>query len=81
MDAINTLTQDQAWCHCRIFYGKDRCYSSGKSYFAMSSPCVPQPTLAEDEDVELTMIPNRTIYLGGIHADATVKDLCDVYPF
>lgn len=60
------------WWACRVYYGRDRCSTQG--------PPTATSAVAYEGEIGNGMMPeeNRTVYIGGIHADVTTKDLCDV---
>jgi RNA recognition motif. (a.k.a. RRM, RBD, or RNP domain) len=61
--AVSILGEDPMWIHRRIYYGRDRCCTQ-------TTP-TPAPVSFVPEE-------NRTVYIGGIHPEATCKELCDV---
>lgn len=61
--AVHALSEHPDWSQRRIYYGRDRCSTQGPPPPSLT------PTLPEE---------NRTVYIGGIHAEVTTKDLCDV---
>lgn len=87
IQAVDYITSNPAWEHIQVYYGKDRCTQSpicsptDSFGYGLSSisPIFSSPTSGFlNNDQSQPHIPNRTVYLGGIHADATAKDLCDV---
>lgn len=91
--AVVTLSMDSRWAQTRISYGRDRCSAPATSTSLLSLPkCVnkssPSSLLYNSEPLvdqrgadsssSSPLMGNRTVYLGGIHPEATTKDLCDV---
>lgn len=69
IQAVHYFCVEPAWEGVRIYYGKDRCQGNGEARPLMNMSSIPVISAAS--------IPNRTIYIGGIHPEATTKDLCD----
>ena len=91
--AVVTLSMDSRWSQTRISYGRDRCAPPATSTSLLtlpkslnkgfqssllynSEPLVDHRGVVSSSSTPLT--GNRTVYLGGIHPEATTKDLCDV---
>ncbi|KAJ3113836.1 hypothetical protein HDU96_002878 [Phlyctochytrium bullatum] len=72
LTAVMTLQSDPKFRGRRIHYGKDRCAYNNQPVLAMGNGF-------GGSFIESTMgTQNRTVYLGGIHPEATTKDICDV---
>lgn len=86
MKAVSALQLDPKWMMRRVHYGRDRCAPNGTNPLASLPPGLLSANVLKDRDTgELLMplnspgnIPNRTIYLGGVHPEVSTKDLCDV---
>lgn len=93
IQAVNYISSSTEWENIRVYYGKDRCtqppvcsptdnfgyVSSNQIYPSITQMYSPGSNFSLGADIHCTpQIPNRTIYIGGIHVDATAKDLCDV---
>ncbi|KAJ3104564.1 hypothetical protein HDU97_009076 [Phlyctochytrium planicorne] len=73
LTAVMSLQSDQKFRGRRIHYGKDRCAYNNQPVLGMA------PAAFGGNFMDSSMgTQNRTVYLGGIHAEATTKDLCDV---
>jgi RNA recognition motif. (a.k.a. RRM, RBD, or RNP domain) len=71
---INTVDPFGYGSAAQPFVSIGQLYSPGSGFQSPLSP------LSLDSQFS-QQIPNRTIYIGGIHMDATAKDLCDVCAF
>ncbi|KAI8846372.1 hypothetical protein BC829DRAFT_363504 [Chytridium lagenaria] len=72
LSAVMSLQSDPKFRGRRIHYGKDRCAYNNQPVLNMTAGF-------GASFMDSTMgTQNRTVYLGGIHAEATTKDLCDV---
>jgi RNA recognition motif-containing protein len=76
MKVVATLPLDPKWVTYRLNYGKDRCAHNSKIVPSLTIPVIP-PVLSSHFPSNIN-VPNRTVYLGGIPTEVTVKDLCDV---
>ncbi|CAA90498.1 RNA-binding protein Nrd1 [Schizosaccharomyces pombe] len=85
--AVQELPLNPKWSKRRIYYGRDRCavglkqpayFSKGQvgvvgGYPVMGYP-PPSPVLQKPD---LIMTGNRTVYIGNIHADTTIEEICN----
>ncbi|KAJ3204735.1 hypothetical protein HDU67_009346 [Dinochytrium kinnereticum] len=74
LTAVMSLQSDAKFRGRRIHYGKDRCAYNHQPVMGMSSGGFVGGSFMDSA----MGTQNRTVYLGGIHAEATTKDLCDV---
>ena len=94
--AVVTLSMDSRWAQTRISYGRDRCAPPATSTSLLTLPKHLNKgfhsSLLHNSDSLVDhrgavsnssspLMGNRTVYLGGIHPEATTKDLCDVRSF
>jgi hypothetical protein len=87
MKAVSTLQLEPSWMLRRVHYGRDRCAPSGLNPLASLPQNLIGSHLLKNGDPNCLMaplnspgnIPNRTIYIGGIHPEVTTKDICDVF--
>lgn len=85
--AVQTLSEDAAWQPRRINYGKDRC-----AYVSKQQQTVYAQNQAILGSLGLAQMPggfpaamgahpnvgNRTVYLGNIHPETTLEEICNV---
>jgi RNA recognition motif-containing protein len=87
--AVVTLSMDSRWGQTRISYGRDRCAPPAASTSLLTLPkslnksfhsslLYNSEPLVDQCGNSTPLMGNRTVYLGGIHPEATTKDLCDV---
>ncbi|KAI9361189.1 hypothetical protein DFJ73DRAFT_621230 [Zopfochytrium polystomum] len=69
VQAVDALSKDPKFEGKRLNYGKDRCNVVNQAGAAPPTEMI-QPYPAQ-------MVLNRTVYIGGVHPEATLKDLCD----
>ncbi|KAJ3342371.1 hypothetical protein HDU93_002487 [Gonapodya sp. JEL0774] len=85
--AVQTLQAEDKWTGRRINYGRDRCAPSKLSgggpanaaeQQALVAPTLPLPQIGNGPgDIPPSPNGNRTVYLGGLPLETTVRELCD----
>ncbi|KAJ1552320.1 hypothetical protein HK405_011783, partial [Cladochytrium tenue] len=76
MKAIEVLSQDPRFAGKRVNYGKDRCGTMGQQVPTVV-PAVAPAVLPAVAVTPTGMETGRTVYIGSIGTDATIKDICD----
>ncbi|KAI9364464.1 hypothetical protein DFJ73DRAFT_619984 [Zopfochytrium polystomum] len=82
MKAVSSLPTEPRYAGRRVNYGKDRCGSFTPGHGPLSP--MPGPGVygsgpfGDGFYPQSPMSGNRTVYLGGVHAEAVTKDICDV---
>jgi RNA recognition motif-containing protein len=93
MKAVQQLPQEANWAQRRVYYGKDRCGPHHKSQMnaapmynglGLTNFGVPlsydMVSMAEREGMPSMVqnLGNRTVYLGNIHPETTLEEICNV---
>lgn len=86
--AVQQLPLDPVWASRRVYYGKDRCAYISKQQQSVQqqnhailgsmgiSPV--QPQMSNYLTNQNTNFGNRTVYLGNIHPETTLEEICNV---
>lgn len=92
MKAVQQLPLEPAWASRRVYYGKDRCAYISKqqqSVQQQNQAILGSMGMASLQPQSVSQIPaytttqnpnfgNRTVYLGNIHPDTTLEEICNV---
>lgn len=86
--AVQQLPSEPAWSHRRVYYGKDRCAYVSKQQQTIqqqnqailgSMGIAPvQPHMSNYVPNSSSNFGNRTVYLGNIHPETTLEEICNV---
>ncbi|EPY54156.1 RNA-binding protein Nrd1 [Schizosaccharomyces cryophilus OY26] len=84
--AVQNLPSNPKWAKRRIFYGRDRCggglkQQPYKGQLGVIPPSYPimgySPASPVMGKPDIITTGNRTVYIGNIHADTTIEEICN----